>query len=233
MEYSLTSGTNIIGGSYIGGNYWAKPDGTGFSQTAVDANGDGIADSAYVIAENNIDYLPLTAKYNSVLPTSDFTANVTSGTAPLKVQFTSTTTGNPTDYYWVFEPSNSSDWNSHHAVAAVHTFNNPGNYTISLTVGNAAGNNTIVKPNYITVTDPVITNPKLPIADFSTNTTRGLAPLSVQFTDLSKNSKWRTWYFGDGNTSNEQNPVHVYSAQGNYNAFSQQAMKTELTQRVL
>jgi PGF-pre-PGF domain-containing protein len=215
---SLTSGTNIIGGSYIGGNYWAKPDGTGFSQTAVDSNGDGIADSAYVIAENIIDYLPLTAKYNSVLPTSDFTANVTSGTAPLKVQFTSTTTGNPTDYYWVFEPSNSSDWNSHHAVAAVHTFNNPGNYTISLTVGNAAGNNTIVKPNYITVTDPVITNPKLPIADFSTNTTRGLAPLSVQFTDLSKNSKWRTWYFGDGNTSNEQNPVHVYSAQGNYNA---------------
>src|SRR5690606_20196847 len=100
---ALTSGTNIVGGSYIGGNYWAKPDGTGFSQTAVDANGDGIADSAYVIAENNIDYLPLTAKYNSVLPTSDFTANITSGTAPLVVLFTYTSTGgSPTSWLWDF-----------------------------------------------------------------------------------------------------------------------------------
>ncbi|MGB9927244.1 MAG: PGF-pre-PGF domain-containing protein [Methanosarcina sp.] len=215
----LTSGTNIIGGSHIGGNYWAKPDGTGFSQTAVDLNGDGIADSAYVIAENNIDYLPLIGKYNSVLPTSDFTANVTSGTAPLKVQFTSITTGNPTDYYWVFEPSNTGDWNSHHAVTAVHTFKNPGTYTITLTVGNAAGNNTIVKPNYITVTDPVITDPNLPIANFSTNVTEGYSPLSVQFSDFSENTTWRTWYFGDGASSNERNPVHVYTTEGSYNVY--------------
>ena len=33
--YSIkkTAGTNIVGGPYKGGNYWAKPDGTGFSQT--------------------------------------------------------------------------------------------------------------------------------------------------------------------------------------------------------
>ena len=42
-----TEGANIIGGSYIGGNYWGKPDGTGFSDTAIDRDGDGIADSAY------------------------------------------------------------------------------------------------------------------------------------------------------------------------------------------
>ncbi|MGB9929152.1 MAG: PGF-pre-PGF domain-containing protein [Methanosarcina sp.] len=211
---TLIAGTNIIGGSYTGGNYWAKPDGTGFSQTAIDANRDGIADSTYAISEKNYDYLPLVVKYNSLSPTADFTANVTSGTPPLKVQFTSTTTGNPTNYYWVFEPSNSSDWNSLHAVTAVHTFKNPGAYTISLTVGNAAGNNTIVKPNYITVTDP-----KLPIANFSSNTTSDYAPLSVQFTDFSKNATWRTWYFGDGARSNEQNPVHVYATEGNYNVY--------------
>jgi PKD repeat protein len=84
-------------------------------------------------------------------PTATFTANVISGKAPLSVKFTSTTTGNPTDYYWVFEPSTSSDWNSHHAVSAVHTFKKPGKYTVSLTVTNSAGSNTFKKTSYITV----------------------------------------------------------------------------------
>ena len=56
-----TAGTNIVGGSYIGGNFWGKPDGTGFSQTAVDKDGDGIADSVYkkMVQSNYSDYLPL------------------------------------------------------------------------------------------------------------------------------------------------------------------------------
>jgi beta propeller repeat protein len=83
--------------------------------------------------------------------TADFSADKFSGKAPLSVQFTSKTTGNPTDYYWVFEPSNSSDWNSHHAVTAVHTFKGPGIYTVSLTVTKGADNITITKNNYITV----------------------------------------------------------------------------------
>jgi|GEM_PF-1965230 len=52
-------GTNILGGSYIGGNAWLKPDGSGYSQTCVDNDGDGICDEPYVINRNNIDYLPL------------------------------------------------------------------------------------------------------------------------------------------------------------------------------
>ncbi len=56
----LQAGTNIIGGSYIGGNYWGKPDGTGFSDTAVDSDGDGIADTAYTELYVN-DPLPLVA----------------------------------------------------------------------------------------------------------------------------------------------------------------------------
>ncbi len=56
----LTESPNIVGGPYIGGNYWAKPDGTGFSQTCTDSDGDGICDSAYDLDGNNTDYLPLT-----------------------------------------------------------------------------------------------------------------------------------------------------------------------------
>ncbi|GEM_PF-1585395 len=54
-----TSGKNIVGGSILGGNYWGKPDGTGFSETCHDSDGDGICDSAYLLAEDNEDYLPL------------------------------------------------------------------------------------------------------------------------------------------------------------------------------
>jgi len=57
---TLTKGTNIVGGPYIGGNYWGKMDGTGYSDTCVDANYDGICDNPYTLATNNTDYLPLT-----------------------------------------------------------------------------------------------------------------------------------------------------------------------------
>ena len=47
----------------------------------------------------------------------------------------------------------------------------------------------------------------------------GTAPLFVQFTNLSDqtpaNGLWH-WDFGDGNTSTEQNPIHVYFAPGEY-----------------
>ena len=42
--------------------------------------------------------------------------------------------------------------------------------------------------------------------------------LSVQFTDLSTGdpNQW-LWGFGDGNTSNDQHPLHFYESPGNYN----------------
>lgn len=53
-------GKNIVGGSFLGGNLWAKLDGRGFSQkNPADADGDGICDLFYSIDGNNTDYLPL------------------------------------------------------------------------------------------------------------------------------------------------------------------------------
>jgi len=62
-----TPGTNIIGGSYIGGNAWFKPDGTGFSETCADADRDGICDEPFAIDSLNVDYLPL-ALYGDKVP---------------------------------------------------------------------------------------------------------------------------------------------------------------------
>ncbi|WP_052723112.1 NosD domain-containing protein [Methanosarcina sp. WH1] len=58
--------------------------------------------------------------------------------------------------------------------------------------------------------------PVLPTANFKTNTTSGNAPLSVLFTDLSKDTTGWNWNFGDGATSTKKNPIHTYSAIGSY-----------------
>lgn len=56
-----------------------------------------------------------------------------------------------------------------------------------------------------------------PSAEFSANVTGGTIPLTVQFTDLSTGNptSW-LWNFGDGTTSNEQNPVHTYNKEGEF-----------------
>ena len=68
-------GTNIIGDSYFGGNFWAYPDGTGFSQTCEDGNKDGICDSAYTLDSTNIDYLPLAYNATTVIPSITVTSS--------------------------------------------------------------------------------------------------------------------------------------------------------------
>jgi parallel beta-helix repeat protein len=57
----LTEGTNILGGPFLGGNFWAGPQGTGFSQVAEDSDRDGICDSPYTISNGNVDQYPLKA----------------------------------------------------------------------------------------------------------------------------------------------------------------------------
>ena len=54
-----TPETNIIDRSYLGGNYWATPDGTGFSDMCTDIEADGICDNYYSLEVNNTDHLPL------------------------------------------------------------------------------------------------------------------------------------------------------------------------------
>jgi PKD repeat protein len=52
-----------------------------------------------------------------------------------------------------------------------------------------------------------------PVADFS----YVLFDMQMTFTDLSSDAYGWDWDFGDGNYSTDQNPVHVYTANGNYN----------------
>lgn len=142
-------------------------------------------------------------------PVANFTASPLTGIAPLTVQFTDHSTNSPTSWSWNFgdgDTTNSTKQNP------VHTYANPGNYTVSLTVANGVGSNTSTRTNYITV------NP-LPSADFTGTPTAGPAPLQVNFSAISTGTPtaW-SWSFGDGNTTgaSQQNPVHLYTVAGNY-----------------
>ncbi|HOI14325.1 MAG TPA: PKD domain-containing protein [Methanoculleus sp.] len=93
-------------------------------------------------ATRKVGYITVTAP---VAPTAAFTANRTTGTAPLAVQFNDTSTGGPTSWTWDFgDGTTSTDQNPTHTYAA-------GTYTVNLTVGNAAGPDTETRTDYITV----------------------------------------------------------------------------------
>jgi PKD repeat protein len=81
------------------------------------------------------------------VPVADFTANSTSGTVPLTVQFNDTSSHNPTAWKWNF-----SDGNYATEQNPLHTYTTAGTYDVTLTASNADGGNTSVKEGFVVVT---------------------------------------------------------------------------------
>src|SRR5262249_39676640 len=82
-------------------------------------------------------------------PTASFTTDKTSGTAPLAVQFTDTSTGNPTSWAWDFQTDGITDSTQQNPS---FTYATAGTYTVKLTASNTGGSNSSTKTNLITVT---------------------------------------------------------------------------------
>ena len=84
-------------------------------------------------------------------PVADFTGTPTSGTTPLTVQFTDTSTGGPTSWAWDFQSDGTVDstvQNPQFAYAAA------GTYSVKLTASNAGGSDDEIKVGYVTVNAP-------------------------------------------------------------------------------
>jgi PGF-pre-PGF domain-containing protein/uncharacterized repeat protein (TIGR01451 family) len=146
----------------------------------------------------------ITVTDEPVLPVANFSSNVTEGSAPLSVQFTDSSE-NADEWNWDFgDGSDSTDQNP------VHVFSTAGNFTINLTVSNVNGTDSI--ESTISVTE----SPVLPVANFTSNVSSGSVPLTVEFTDSSENATAWNWDFGDGNSSTDQNPLHVFPTAGTY-----------------
>jgi PGF-CTERM protein len=143
-----------------------------------------------------------------VPPVANFTADVTSGDAPLTVNFTDAST-DAERWSWDFNGNGIEDSNE---TNPQFTYTDAGTYNVSLTVSNGAGSDSEVKTGYITVTSA----PVPPVADFTADRGSGVSPLIVQFTDMSTNAVSWLWDFGDGNTSTDQDPTYTYSNVGVY-----------------
>lgn len=133
--------------------------------------------------------------YNA--PVANFTGYPTSGVAPLVVYFDNTSI-NATMQQWTF-----GDGQTTVARDPANIYSQPGVYTVTLTVANPGGSDTLVRSAYITVYGP-------PTASFTGAPRTGLAPLTVTFNNSSTPADSYLWDYGDGSTSNNGAPTHSY-----------------------
>ena len=90
-------------------------------------------------------------------PTASFTATPTTGTAPLAVQFTDTSTGSPTSRSWDFGDGSAVDATANPSHTFTNTTTSPVTRTVTLTVTNSGGSNSTTKT--ITVNPSTTTPP--------------------------------------------------------------------------
>ncbi len=146
-------------------------------------------------------------------PTADFTSNITQVVAGSNVSFADLSSGSPFAWAWVFEGGSP-------AVSVLQNptirYNNPGNYTVSLTATNYGGSDTKTIENYITVIEAV-----MPEAEFEASQTNIYNGEAVDFTDLSSGNPF-AWYWefegGHPPSSEDQHPQQItYANPGAYN----------------
>ncbi len=137
------------------------------------------------------------------------------GNNPLEIAFQNVSMGNPTSFAWEFGDGASSTEEN-----PVHFYSAEGEYDVTLTISGEECSSSITLP--ISVGD----NGWGDSTDFGCQAMFIPLPsdanaLAIQFMDQSFTLSGTTpdswsWNFGDGSTSNEQNPVHVYSNEGEY-----------------
>lgn len=138
-------------------------------------------------------------------PTAGFTATPTSGAPPLKVVFSDQSTGDVESRQWKFGDGKTSTSRN-----PTHTYDKAGEYTVTLTVKGLGETSVMTREKVVTVYTA-------PVAAFSANPVSGKTSLTVEFTDQSKGTiSSRNWDFGDGASSTEKSPSHVYSKSGKY-----------------
>ena len=94
----------------------------------------------------------LTVGSTPVPPEAEFEVNLTYGTAPLTVTFTDKSTGSITQWEWDFDNDGTVDSTQQQPT---YTYNNPGWYTVKLTVTGPVGSDTCVKERFVLVADDI------------------------------------------------------------------------------
>ncbi len=149
-------------------------------------------------------------------PVTSFSASSNSIFEGESINFTDTSTENPSNWHWQFDggsPGSSTVQNPQNI-----TYASPGSYTVTLITSNAYGADTRTQTAYITVQELVQENP--PTASFGTSENSIFTGENIDFTDMSTEdpTSW-SWQFTGGSPSSSalQNPQNItYNSPGNY-----------------
>ncbi len=138
-------------------------------------------------------------------PEVNFSVSSANGILPLTVTFSDLSGGSPESWHWDFGDGSTSTVQN-----PTHTYTKPGTYSVTLSSTNEFGTGQIIRSGLITAGT-------IPKAEFAVEPQEGDPPLTVHFHDFSSGLPlaW-LWDFGDGTTSTEKDPVHMYSSEGRY-----------------
>ena len=154
-------------------------------------------------AEQNITVTAVKPK-----PDIDFTADKTSGVIPFRVHLHPVTNGSVDGHLWDL-----GDGTISYDEEPVHTYESPGEYSVSLTISGHDGVSTVDKPGFITAR--TISYP--PNATISADITSGASPLTVTYTGTADEPvDTYNWFFGDGTTETGETVSHTYQSPGGY-----------------
>jgi PKD repeat protein len=174
--------------------------------TSTKQNVDARSGIAVLAVEDDVDaYWHNTFEFNAPGLEADFSGGPRMAGVPFAATFEDRTIGSPTRWFWLFGDGG---WSS--SRNPVHTYRTPGLYAVTLIVTDAAGRIGIVrKPAYV--------DARPLTADFTANPAGGERPIAISFTDttIGTPTSW-AWKFGDGATSTQRNPSHLYTRAGNF-----------------
>jgi PKD repeat protein len=205
--------TPVLNGLLGNWNTTSIPDGTYQLRLQV-----GLTDGSVVtIVSNN-----LQIRNTAPIPTATspiqqsvaaFTANPSTGQAPLVVSFVNQSSGFIWSFNWNFGDGESSTEPN-----PVHTYAQSGRYLATLTINSPNGSSTT---SHEIVVEGVAATPipqyTVPVAQFTPESITGYAPFTARFINQSSGPITSyLWAFGDGTYSAEINPAHTYALPGAY-----------------
>ena len=142
-------------------------------------------------------------------PVADFSFTIQGQYAPTDVIFVNNSQ-NAENFTWSFgDGTSSTDKN------VTHNYATSGTYSVTVAAVNSEGATN-------STTKQVIINRKPadpPVVSFSYSGNTSFAPCIVTFNNNTTNAVSYNWTFGDGGTSSEKSPQHLYSNGGTYNVI--------------
>lgn len=143
---------------------------------------------------------------NIIRPQVTVSASELYGCTPHIVSFVNATTG-ATRFIWNYGDGSNNDTTNNAQTIITHRFDTPGIFNISINMTNGCSDTTVFR---------TVTVYAKPVAAFTTNALQYCLGDTIKVRNNAANANSYRWFWGDGQSSNGFEPVHVYTTAGNY-----------------